>query len=1004
MSLSMIESLRSRQLHPVSRLAIRFGIFAVLLSLSFLSRARAQALQPVSPIGFGSIAVGSSSTPLTLSFTATVTTTISSVITTEEGAQDKDFVLVSTTCIGTLIPSENCNVILQFSPLQIGLRRGALSIIDGSGAVSNRIFLNGVGLGPQIVFSPVTAVATSSFAALSPAGFKTSTSVYDGSGNLFFNDYQNGRILELSASSAASVVTSQVSTEHSSMAIDGAGVLYISSPTQATVQIIVPGVSNTALSTGSTVTLVSPSGVAIDGEGFLYIADSQTNKVARIAADGSSAAYLPLTGLTTPLSGPNGLAVDANNLYIADTGNGRIVAVSLTTGNATAVSASNAFVSNFGVAVDAAGNLIISNAGGSNIEELTPAGTVFAFSADLGNALASMPIGLALSTTGDLISSDADLGLVAITRSTGSITFPTATKVGSFDSTDGNKNLTVQNSGNLPIQFLATDPAFSSTAFASGPTNTCPVLQATSTPLAVGATCTYAVGFTPTVVGPNDGTLTVKGTAVGTGAAISAFSNLIGTGIVQADTLKVVASPATTTPGVPVSFTVTVLQGTTVVTNFTGTVTFTMTDPTGAFLSGTSYTFTTADAGVHTFAAPVGAQFNTPGTFTISAHFGTIVGISNNVVVAFPSKTSLASSVNPTPINQQTTLTATVSSTASAIVATGTITFMSGNVALGTCTLAAGQCSLPISFPTGGSFSLTAVYGGDTNFSASTSAPVTQVVNGVPPIATLTSSVNPSFVNQQTTLAATIAVAAGETTAGAPTGTVTFLSGTTSLGSAALVNGVAALQTAFSAVGSYSLTAVYSGDANFATASSPVLTQVVEDFSIAVATGTSPTESVLGGSPTTYTFTLTPIGGTIFPGTISFGLSGFPLGTVATFSPATLAPGTAGANVTLTVNPPAAAQARLDPGGRQLRPRTVAHYAPVVLALLVLPFAAFRRRRRPVALFLWLLLGASAVGLTGCLSDSSSGYYGNVPQTYTLTVSGASGTLTHSTTVTLTVQ
>ena len=42
MSLSMIESLRSRQLHPVSRLAIRFGIFAVLLSL-FLGSPKAEA-------------------------------------------------------------------------------------------------------------------------------------------------------------------------------------------------------------------------------------------------------------------------------------------------------------------------------------------------------------------------------------------------------------------------------------------------------------------------------------------------------------------------------------------------------------------------------------------------------------------------------------------------------------------------------------------------------------------------------------------------------------------------------------------------------------------------------------------------------------------------------------------------------------------------------------------------------------------------------------------------
>jgi hypothetical protein len=138
-------------------------------------------------------------------------------------------------------------------------------------------------------------------------------------------------------------------------------------------------------------------------------------------------------------------------------------------------------------------------------------------------------------------------------------------------------------------------------------------------------------------------------------------------------------------------------------------------------------------------------------------------------------------------------------------------------------------------------------------------------------------------------------------------------------------------------------------------------------------------------------------------GPITFSLSGFPPGTTAVFAPAALATGVGSTNVTLTVKPPAAVQAHLDQRPNQLHPRPAAHYAPIALALLVLPFAAFRRRR-PAALFLWILLGISAFGLTGCLSDSSSGYYGNTPQTYTLTVTATSGSLSHATTVTLTVQ
>ena len=86
----------------------------------------------------------------------------------------------------------------------------------------------------------------------------------------------------------------------------------------------------------------------------------------------------------------------------------------------------------------------------------------------------------------------------------------------------------------------------------------------------------------------------------------------------------------------------------------------------------------------------------------------------------------------------------------------------------------------------------------------------------------LTSSLNPSNVNQSVTLTAAVTASKG-----IPTGTVTFQDGTSTLGTVTLSNGTATFTTSSLAAGTHSITAVYSGDSNFAGSSSSVLTQTV---------------------------------------------------------------------------------------------------------------------------------------------------------------------------------
>ena len=85
---------------------------------------------------------------------------------------------------------------------------------------------------------------------------------------------------------------------------------------------------------------------------------------------------------------------------------------------------------------------------------------------------------------------------------------------------------------------------------------------------------------------------------------------------------------------------------------------------------------------------------------------------------------------------------------------------------------------------------------------------------------------NSTVYGQAVTFTATVAGAAP--LVGTPTGSVTFFDGATTLGSAPLSGGVASLAVTTLTVGSDSITAVYSGDPNFAGSPSTALSQTVD--------------------------------------------------------------------------------------------------------------------------------------------------------------------------------
>jgi hypothetical protein len=235
--------------------------------------------------------------------------------------------------------------------------------------------------------------------------------------------------------------------------------------------------------------------------------------------------------------------------------------------------------------------------------------------------------------------------------------------------------------------------------------------------------------------------------------------------------------------------------------------------------------------------------------------------VSVTVVKTAPT-VAVTSSLNPSVVNQPVTFTATAPAGA-----TGTITFLDGATVLGTGTLNNGQTTLTTSTLIVGSHTITVSYGGDSNNSPATSVPLTQIVNKTAPTVAVTSSLNPSVVNQPVTFTATAPATA--------TGTITFLDGATVLGTGTLNNGQTTLTTSTLIVGSHTITVSYGGDTNNNPAASVPLTQIVNK-----ATPVIPPPVV--SAPTTPVNTPETITETVPPGvtgTVTFSDGSTPIGT-----------------------------------------------------------------------------------------------------------------------------
>ncbi len=251
----------------------------------------------------------------------------------------------------------------------------------------------------------------------------------------------------------------------------------------------------------------------------------------------------------------------------------------------------------------------------------------------------------------------------------------------------------------------------------------------------------------------------------------------------------------------------------------TGTVTFTDDGtPLGTMLLNSNGVATLSTGALTPGSHDIEASYSGDSNFTSSQNSLTqkVLGLSS---------VTLTSSQNPSQGGQAVTFTATVSAAAPASgIPTGTVTFTDNGTTLGTEPLnSGGVATFTTSQLTVGSHTIQASYNGDSYFCCSSACLSLRVTGSTS--TEISSDLDPSLVGDLVTFAATVSPVAPAS--GTPTGTVTFLDGSTVMGTVTLDSqGVARFTTSTLTVGTHTIVANYNGAGGY-TGSSANLDQIV---------------------------------------------------------------------------------------------------------------------------------------------------------------------------------
>jgi hypothetical protein len=882
----------------------RVALFAAAVLAMFSLQAQASTYQ-----FSGMTTVGSTAAAAAVPVQLTSSGTIASVRVLTGGIAQLDYANTGAgncTVNQSYTAGNSCTVTVSFTAKAPGERRGAVVLLDSRGVPLGTTTLYAVGQGAVGVMLPgiINTVAGSGSwlyagdggAANGAQIFLPLSVVVDAAGNIFISDSSNNRVRRVDAVTGmistvagngnagfggdGGPATSAMLNNPAALALDGAGNLYIADSNNDVVRVVnaATGIITTVAGTGgqqgrsgdgAAATLAylnTPDGLAFDAAGNLYISDTGNNVVRKVNTAGviSTFAGTGAYGFTgdgqsataAKLNTPWGLATSpSGDLYIADLYNNCIRKVNASgiistvagvghsgfSGDGSA--ATQAALNNpAGVVLDAAGNLYIADAGNNRVRKVNAVtGNISTIAGMGGQSFAGDggaadqaglygPYAVALDSAANLYVADLFHNRIREIASTQSIQNYPAMRVGRVSTPQPQS---FENDGNANMTFASIAGVTNGAVDAA--TTTC----SSGTPLAQSTACIIGAEFAPTQTGKTvTGTIALTTNAANTPGII----NLTG----EVETLEPTVITLATS-GNPVALGASV--------TFTIGVSSNGAAPTGTvqFLDGTTV------IGTATLNGSSSATFTTP-ALTLGQH---------SITAVYSGDTNSSASTSAALVQniKQTTTTTLTSSTASAsagtgitftatiaagnVTATGTVIFQDGGTAIGNGGVnASGVATFTTTSLAPGQHTITAAYQGDGNSLTSNSGSVTETVLAVTTV-TLGSSADPSSAGATVNFTATVTATGSNSSTGTLSGTVTFSEGSTVLGTGALnASGVAMLSTATLALGAHSITASYGGATYYASGTSAVLTQTVQQATTATTLSSSANPSIVNATIT----------------------------------------------------------------------------------------------------------------------------------------------------------